>query len=346
MKKMNKKEKKGIVLVIFSFFIGMLVGMTLLFLWIHLNKANNLSKTIKKVEDGTVSIIAHNGSLSEGEGSGFIYKKTRKKAYILTNEHVIENADVKIINSKGKEVEGKVVGQDKKLDIAVIEIEKKYAPKELKLGNSNKVEIGESVFTISTPIGENYAKTVTAGILSGKNRTVPTTTDEKREWLLNGLQFDAPINPGSSGSPLFNEHGEVIGICTMKIIKEEVEGMGFAIPINQVKPYLKQLEKGKKIDRPELGITMTEIGNRIELDEREIEVPQSITSGVVVLEVKKGSNADKKLKKGDVIIEIDHQQINETGQVKNSILNHHKNETITVKVIRNNKEKNIKITLH
>ena len=343
---MNKKEKKGIILVIFSFFIGILVGMILFFLWMPKEKENTLPKTIQKVEDATVSIVAHNGSSLEGEGSGFIYKTKGKKAYILTNEHVIENADVTIINAKGQEVEGKILGQDEKLDIAVIEIEKKYAPKVIKLGNSDKIEVGDTIFTITSPVGEEYARTVTAGIISGKNRTVPAISDEEQEWLLNGLQFDAPINPGSSGGALFNIKGEVIGICTMKLIKEEIEGMGFAIPINQVKKILNQLETGKDIDRPELGITMTEIGNKTELEKRNIKVPQDITTGIVVLEVKKNSNADNKLKEGDIIIQIEDQKVKEIGQVKNSLLNYQTGDTIQIKIIRNKKAKNIKITLH
>ena len=341
MKKMTKKEKMGIVLVIFSFFIGLFLG----YLLIPNNKEEELSKTKKNVKDAVVSIETYNGSIKEGTGTGFIYKTSLNKAYIITNEHVVDDVEIKVINSKGKETTATLIGKDNKLDVAILEIDKKYAPSKVSLGTTKNVELGDTIFTVTSPIGKEYQGTVTVGVLSGKDRTVPTSIEDNNEWLMNVLQFDASINPGSSGGPLFDKNGKVIGICSMKLIENGVEGMSFAIPIDQVKENLKVLEKGEEITRPELGIAMTEVSNRAELEERNINIPIDQEQGVVVLEIKEGSKADNKLEKGDIIIQMDNTNITESKHIKYELFKHKIGDTITIKVIRNNKEKSIKITL-
>lgn len=344
--KMTNKEYKGPILVISSFFIGVVVGILVLSNFIPKgNNTNDITKSIKKVKDAVVTIETRNGSVRESTGTGFVYKTTLNKAYLITNQHVVDNLGVTVINSKGEETEGTVIGSDAKLDIAIVEIPKKYALKKVTFGSSDKVEIGEEIFTIGSPMGREYAGTVTMGIISGKERKVPTVMEDYNEWYMNVLQFDANINPGSSGGPLFNKDGEVIGVCVMKLIQNEIEGMGFAIPIEQVKTYLDTLEKGKDIEWPELGIAMVEVGNVAELNSRGITVPEDIYSGIVVLEIKENSNADNKLKVGDIITKIDNEEISESSEVKYGLMTHKKGDTITIKVIRNGKEKNINITL-
>ncbi len=343
MKKMNK-DIQSTIFIISSFFIGCIVGIVIICCIIP-TESSNLSSTIKEVKDSVVSIETVNKTKIESTGSGFIYKKGLKKAYILTNEHVIDNSTVEVTNSKGKKTTGIVLGKDKKLDIAVIEIDNDYAPKAAKLGNSNKVEIGEEIFVIGTPLSLEYAETVTKGIISGKNRTVLTSLSYDDEPLYGGIQFDAAVNPGSSGGPLFNKKGEVIGICVMKFIKEEIEGMGFAIPIEQAKNILKDLEQGKEIEKPELGITMVEVSNTTELNNYNIKLDKEYKNGIVVLEVKDNSNADNNLIKGDIIIQIDDKETNTTDDVKQAIISHKKGDNIKIKIIRNNKKNNISVTL-
>lgn len=343
--KMTNKEHLGTILVISSFFIGVVVGVLVFSSFMPKNNNTDITKSIKKAKDAVVTIETRNGSVEESTGTGFIYKTTLNKAYIMTNQHVVDNLGVTVINSKGEETEGKVLGSDQKLDIAIVEISKKYAPKKIKFGSSNKVEIGEQIFTIGSPMGKDYAGTVTVGVLSGRNRKVPTIMEDYNEWYMNVLQFDANINPGSSGGPLFNKDGEVIGICVMKLIKEEIEGMGFAIPSEQALAYVDTLEKGKDIEWPELGIAMVEVGNVAELNSRNITVPESVSNGIVILEIKEGSSADKNLKVGDIITEIDKVKVSESSEVKYALMTHKKGDTITVKVIRNGKTKNINITL-
>ena len=345
MKKMTNKEFKSTILIISSFFVGCLIGLLGMHYLLSLGSNHNLTKTINKVEDSVVSIESIDNIDVESTGTGFIYKKGLKKAYILTNEHVIDNSEIEVTNSKGETTYAKVLGKDETLDIAVLEIDSEYAPKAAKLGNSNKVVVGEDIFVISSPLSKKYANTVTKGIVSGINRTVPSDLYSNEGTLFGGIQFDASVNPGSSGGPLFNAKGEVIGICIMKFIREEIEGMAFAIPIDQVKPNLKSLERGKTIEKPELGITMVEVTNTTELKKYNIKLDSDYNKGVVVLEIKEGSNADKHLKKGDLIKQIDKKTILETDDVKEVLQMHNKGETIQIKVIRNKKEKTISITL-
>lgn len=342
--KMTKKTKETI-LIISSFFIGCIVGAILLLVTIPKNNnTNELTKTIKKVEGGVVSIEGYNGSVLDATGSGFIYKVKGRKAYILTNAHVVEDTNILIINSKGEEVDGKVLGKDDKLDIAVVEIDKKYAPKVLKLGDSSKLEAGEEIFTVTSPMGKRYAKTVTKGIVSGLDRNVPTNLEDSSEWLMSAIQFDANINPGSSGGALFNLKGEVVGICSMKLIKEEIEGMSFAIPIEQAINHIKELENNENIELPELGIAMVETSEKAVLETYNVKLEDTI-KGVVVVGIKEGSNAEGKLKEKDVIIEIDGEPVTENLHVKYALSNHKIGDTLKVKVLRNNKEKTIDIKL-
>ena len=347
MKKMNKKENKEIILIIFSFFAGLIISYLLLSNTIinHKIEDKDISNAIKKVKDGVVTIEVTNGSSTDSTGSGFIYKTKGNKAFVLTNEHVIAEGSIVVINEQGEETEGKLLGKDESLDIAVIEIDKKYAHQVLKLGINKKVTVGDSIFVVGSPINRKYHGTVTTGTISGLNRDVPIKSDEEIKTATKVIQFDASVNPGSSGGPLVNTNGEVIGICMMKLIDEEIEGMAFALPINTAISHISDLENGKEIDWPELGIAMVDINNVAIINQNNITVPDNITHGVAVLSIKENSNADNKLQVGDIITKIDNIEIKETIEIKNVLLKHKKNDVIKVTVIRNNKEKTTKITL-
>ncbi len=341
--KMSKKNKREFILIIFSFFIGLLVGVAFLSLFVPKEKKKR--NYLKDVSKAIVSIETYNGSIIESTGTGFFYKEVSNKAYILTNEHVI-GEDIVVINDNGEECDAKVLGKDSKLDIAVLQTNKKCSLKSLKIGNNKDILIGDTIYAVGTPIARDYQGTITKGIISGLHRTVPVSTDAEDEWLMDAIQFDASVNPGNSGGPLLNENGEVIGICTMKLIKEEIEGMGFAIPIDIATSSIKQLEKGKQIEYPELGIAMVNISNTAELNNNNIEMPKERINGVVVLDVKENSNASNKLIKGDIITEIDDVTIKDTSQVKYILFTHKKGDKIEINIIRNKKEKKINIELN
>lgn len=353
MKSKNRKEKRQNKLVIFSFILGALVmllvlkSLSLLTNIFPSYEAKSLAPAVEKAYDATVFIETYTGSVKESTGSGFIYKKDNKYAYILTNEHVIEGDTVEIINSHDEKVEGKLLGKDSYLDLAIIRIEKKYAHKVVNIGNSKKMRIGDVIFTIGSPLGENYQGSVTSGIISGKNRMVQTTVDtimSDNNWLMSVLQIDAPINPGSSGGPLLDSNGDVIGIVTMKLIKEEIEAMSFAIPIEDALLKVEELEKGKKIEWPELGISMVNVSTSREYDD--IEIPNNIKDGVLVLAIKENSSAENaNLERGDIITKIDDVKVKNTAYLKYELFKHKIGEEVNITYIRDNKEKKVKVKL-
>lgn len=355
MKKMNKKDKREIIIVISSFFIGcivtMLVGSLVLPLFIKsketIYEKNSLAPSINKIQDAVVTIESYNGTAILSTGSGFVYKTSGKKAYILTNEHVIEGNNIIVINEKDEETTGKVLGKDEYLDLAVIEIDKKYALKVATLGESEKTSIGDTIFVIGSPVSKRYHGSISTGILSGKDRIVQTLVEEENtsEWLMRVLQFDASVNPGNSGGPLLNMNGEVIGICTMKLIREDIEGMAFAIPIEYALKNVEDLEKGKELEWPEIGISMVNVTSTAQLLNNNIEVPEYLIYGAVVLSTKENSSASKILKKGDIIIEMDGVKIKDTSYIKYVLFQHKVGDKIKVKILRNNKEKEVEITL-
>lgn len=258
---------------------------------------------------------------SEGTGSGIIIDG---EGHIATNNHVVENtSDIIVVLNDGKEIPAKVIGKDAATDLAVIKVDEKNLP-HAELGDSTKLEVGELAVAIGSPMGTDFAGTVTAGIISGLNRKVPV--GDKSMTL---IQTDAAINPGNSGGALVNSEGKVIGINTIKFVENRVEGMGFAIPINEAKPILMQLIENKKILRPMLGIQ----GQTIDKATAEqYKVPQ----GVVVVSVTQGSGAEKAgLERGDIITKIDDKQIYTIEEVVELIGRHKVGDILKVEVFGN-----------
>ena len=232
---------------------------------------------------------------SEGTGSGIIIDG---EGHIATNNHVVEHSnDIIVVLNNGKELPAKVIGKDAATDLAIIKVEEKNLPY-AELGDSSKLDVGELAVAVGSPMGTDFAGSVTAGIISGLNRKVPIG-----ERTMTLIQTDAAINPGNSGGALVNSEGKVIGINTIKFAESRVEGMGFAIPINEAKPIIKQLIENKKVSRPMLGIEGQTIEKAIA---EQYKVPQ----GVVVVSVTSGSGAEKAgLQRGDIITKIDDKQI-------------------------------------
>lgn len=350
--KMNKMGKQNIILIISSFFIGIIVAVILMKFMMPKSKnmiyeRRSLADSVEKVENEVVAIETFSGKTQESTGSGFIYKKGATKAYVLTNEHVIDGNEIIVTNAKGDETQGILLGKDAYLDLAILEIPSSFAPQAATLGKSENVRVGDTVFAIGSPVGKRYQGSVSAGILSGKDRIVQTTLDgqESKEWLMNVLQFDAPLNPGNSGGPLYNVNGEVIGVCTLKLIQEGVEGMSFAIPIEYAINNMELLEKGKDIEWAELGVTMINANSAVQLEKYEIAVPDGLTKGAVVIEVKKNSGAYNKLRKGDVITKIDDLEVKDTSYVKYIVYKHKIGDKVTIHFLRKGKEMSTQITL-
>jgi len=255
---------------------------------------------------------------SEGTGSGIIIDNN---GHIVTNNHVVEGSnDIVVVLKDGKELAAKIVGRDGQTDLAVIKVEEKNLPY-VELGDSSTLEVGELAVAIGSPMGTEYAGSVTAGVISGLDRKI--FIGDKNMTL---IQTDAAINPGNSGGALVNSEGKVVGINTLKLIESKVEGMGFAIPINEAKPIIQQLIENKKVSRPYMGITGSTIDAQTA---KQYSVPQ----GVLVRDVVKGSGADKaKLQRGDIITKIDDKKVDTIEQLVEIIRNHKVGDTLKVEV--------------
>src|SRR5699024_9882631 len=194
-----------------------------------------------------------------GSGSGIIYKKSGNKAYVVTNNHVVDNAKhIKVQLYDEKKLDAKVIGKDAVSDLAILEIPAKEINTVAQLGDSEKLTVGDNVIAIGNPLNMNLSGTVTKGIVSGLNRSVPvdTTGNNQTDWETEVIQTDAAINPGNSGGALVTNDGKVVGINSMKIAQESVEGIGFSIPINTAKPIIKELETKGEVSRSYLGLSM------------------------------------------------------------------------------------------
>ena len=326
-------NKKNIIPLIIVFLLGTFT----MFLLIRPEREEiykeSLSNAVDKVYDSTVSIETYNGSVLKNIGTGFFYKKDNKYAYILTNAHIVSDAvDIEIITSKDERVKAIVLGKDKYLDTAVLRVDKKYSNKVVTIGNSKNIKLGDTIFTIGNPLG--YRNTVTSGIISGKNILVKIDN----EWLMKVIQLDISINPGNSGGPLVNINGEVIGICSLKLEKEDIEGIGFAIPIEYAIKHIEYLENNKDIKYPELGIKITESIDTSTLLKNNININQD-KDGIIVLENKLG------LKKGDLIIKINNNEVKDLQTLNCELLEYKSKDKVELTYIRNGKENKIKITL-
>lgn len=314
---------------------------------ITLNETDTIAPSINEIYDATVYISAkeENGGLSTG--SGFIYKIDDKYGYIMTNNHVVESSkEISVISTQGKEYEAVILGKDLYSDLAVLRIDNAVLLKHAKIGNSNNSKIGDTVFTVGSPLGIEYMNSVTKGTISGKDRTISVALSDGN-YLMEVIQVDAAINPGNSGGPLCNIKGEVIGINSMKLVEKEVEGMGFAIPIETALLTIEQLELGKKIDRPYIGINFIAVNDTWQLYRNNIFLDNNINKGIVLINVEEDSIAkDAGLKKGDVLIEIDNVEINNTAHFKYLLYKHKIGDEIKIKYYREKKYKEIHLILN
>ncbi|TFH59504.1 S1C family serine protease [Peribacillus frigoritolerans] len=284
-------------------------------------------------------------TVESGTGSGVIYKKADGKAYIITNNHVIEGAkEVEISLYDGQKATAAVVGADALTDLAVLTIDSSKALEGIKFGNSDSMRPGEEVLAIGNPLGLDFSRSVTQGIVSATGRTISVDTSDG-EWALDVLQTDAAINPGNSGGALINTAGEVIGINSLKISENGVEGLGFAIPSNDVIPIVTELIKNGKITRPYLGVSLASID---ELPQHYIQnVPEAAESGVMVTSIEAGSAAaNGGLKQQDIIVDIDGTKINTAAALRKYLYTDKKiGDKVKIKVYRGTEEKTVTITL-
>ena len=382
MKKNLKKWGQLLLVILISFFSGILGTFTTLQLSQKQNSGttttttvsktavkneNSTTQAVDKVKDAVVSVITYSSNSQNSlitsdetdtdtnaeqvfsEGSGVIYKKEGDTAYIVTNTHVINGAKkVDIRLADGTKVPGDIVGSDTYSDIAVVKIAADKVTTVAEFGDSNQLTVGETAIAIGSPLGSEYANTVTQGIVSSLNRNVSLKSEDGQAISTNAIQTDTAINPGNSGGPLINIQGQVIGITSSKIASNggtSVEGLGFAIPANDVINIIKQLEKDGKVTRPALGIHMVNLSNLSTTDLQKLKLPGNVTSGVAVRSVQKNMPANGHLQQYDVITKIDDKAISSTTELQSALYSHSIGDEMTVTYYRNGKEETTKIKL-
>ena len=387
MKHLQKFYKKGVTFLIIIL-IGFLSGALGSFVTLQLyqkqvsqatnNTTNTVTQTsyknenattqaVNKVKDAVVSVITYSANRQNSvfgndetdtdtdsqqvasEGSGVIYKKNGKDAYLVTNTHVIKGASkVDIRLADGTKVPGEIVGSDTFSDIAVVKISSEKVTTVAEFGDSSKLNVGETAIAIGSPLGSEYANTVTQGIISSLNRNVSLKSQDGQAISTKAIQTDTAINPGNSGGPLINIQGQVIGITSSKIASNggtSVEGLGFAIPSNDAQNIIKQLESDGKVTRPALGIQMVNLANIGASDLRKLNIPSSVTSGVVVKSVQSNMPASGHLEKYDVITKVDDKGISSSTDLQSALYNHSIGDTIKITYYRNGKEETTTVKL-
>jgi serine protease Do len=325
---------------------------------VHVDSAT--VNAVKKVENAVVGVINIQqtrdifGQVESGEagtGSGIVFRKTGDKAYIVTNNHVIDGAQkVQVALANGqKNIDAKVVGTDPWSDLAVLEIDGSKVQQVAEFGDSSALQVGEPVIAIGNPLGMTFSRTVTQGIISSTERTMPVDLngDGETDFETNVLQTDAAINPGNSGGPLVNIAGKVIGINSSKIAKTGVEGLGFAIPIDEAKKIINDLIQYKFVQRPKLGITPVDLqAVPAEAWKDPLQLPENVESGVVIKDVEQFSPAEKAgLKRYDVIVKMDDQKIENQAQLRKYLFGKRPGDTVKVTFYRGEKQQSVNVVL-
>ena len=382
LKTSSKKLGQLLLVILISFFSGVLGTFTTLQLSQKHNSGttttttvsktavkneNSTTQAVDKVKDAVVSVITYSSNSQNSllgpdetdtdtnaeqvysEGSGVIYKKEGDTAYLVTNTHVINGAKkVDIRLADGTKVPGEIVGSDTYSDIAVVKIAADKVTTVAEFGDSSQLTVGETAIAIGSPLGSEYANTVTQGIVSSLNRNVSLKSEDGQAISTNAIQTDTAINPGNSGGPLINIQGQVIGITSSKIASNggtSVEGLGFAIPANDVINIIKQLEKDGKVTRPALGIHMVNLSNLSTTDLQKLKLPGNVTSGVAVRSVQKNMPANGHLQQYDVITKIDDKAISSTTELQSALYSHSIGDSMTVTFYRDGKEETTTIKL-
>ena len=345
---------------------------------VKVNVGTQASKAFKKIKGAVVSVEAYSNSSSDydtledlfgdssssetstSEGSGVIYKKDGNTAFIVTNNHVISGANkVEVLLSSGKKVKASVVGHDSVSDLAVLKIDASNVNQVATFGNSDNISVGETALAIGSPLGSEYATSLTQGIISAKKRTIDVTdSNGTSTGQATVIQTDAAINPGNSGGPLINLAGQVIGINSMKLSSTgtsssssstSVEGMGFAIPSNEVVNIINQLVKNGKVVRPALGISLVNVSDvTTTAQSQTLKLPSSVTSGIVVLKINSGSPLKNSgISKYDVIVSLGGKKVSDISSLRTALYKHSLNDSVQIKYYHDGKLKTttVKLTL-
>ena len=286
-----------------------------------------IADAVEKVYDSVVVVETFVNDKAYASGTGFVFKTNDKLGYIITNHHVIANANkYKVIFTNNKTVEATLVGSDEYSDIAVLTVNKSDVISVSEIGSSSKMRVGDTTFAVGAPIDSSvYSWTVTRGILSGKNRLVEVS------------------------GPLCNANGEVIGVTNMKLASSQIEGMGFAIPIEDATSYAESIISGKGVERPYLGVSLSDYSTTTSNSSSGIWRffnLESIETGVYVQTVEKDGAADKAgIKVGDNIKKVNGVEVSDTSHFKYELYKYEIGQTITITIERDGATKDLSVTL-
>ena len=292
-----------------------------------------IAEAVDKVYDAVVVVESYYKNQLYSTGTGFVYKTEDNKAYILTNHHVIESSDeVRVVFTNDTKEKVEVVGSDAYSDIAVLSVDKDKIISVAEMGSSEELKVGDTAFAVGAPLDSStYAWTVTRGVISGKNRTVATSST-----IMEVLQTDTAINSGNSGGPLCNSNGQVIGVTNMKLASSSIEGMGFAIPIETAIKNANTLIAGKEISRPYIGVRIGE-GRKSYY---------STETYVYIDSVEEDGAADKAgLKAGDIILKVNDVEVDSIVYFQHELYKYKIGEKIKITVERNGEEKTLVLKL-
>lgn len=310
---------------------------------------SSTTDVIEKVNSSVVGVLVYANGTASGSGSGVVYRVDGKTAYIITNAHVVSGAtDVQVVFSNKESVNATIVGSDTYSDIAVLKLTADFDMTAIKCGDSSLLDQGETVLAIGSPLGIEYAGTVTQGIVSGIDRTVSVdlNDDGQEDWDMNVIQTDAAINPGNSGGALVNMAGELVGITSMKLSNTSVEGMGFALPINDVITSVEQIIENGKVTRPQIGISGVSLSGYSSYQLRYYRINTDLTDGIYVSRVTSGGAASKAgIQEGDIIVKFDGKEVTTYKSFLTELYSKEPGDKVSVVVNRNGTEKTIEATL-
>jgi serine protease Do len=286
--------------------------------------SNPLADTIEDASQAIVGIVniqqqqnqfrQLSETVESGTGSGVIFKKTDDGTYIVTNNHVIEGAsEIEVTLYDGQRVTAELIGTDPLTDLAVLKIKADVDVPILEFGDSSLLRTGDQVLAIGNPLGLDLLRTVTQGIVSGVERTIAVTTSAG-EWDLDVIQTDAAINPGNSGGALINTAGQVIGINSLKISESGIEGLGFAIPSNEVLPIINEMIENGQVARPYVGVGLASVE---EIQPFYLQnLPSSITGAIVTTVDPDSAAAEAGLQVEDILVSIEGEAINDSSDLR------------------------------
>jgi serine protease Do len=361
--KKNNNTKRNIILFVAVFFIGALIMYGVVYYYpqslstVTTKEEKNVTVTdtgiadaVEKIYDAVVVVSTYKDSTLVASGTGFVYKSENGIAYILTNNHVISEGNKATVTfTNGNVVETTIVGNNEYADIAVLSIPSSNVITVAEIGSSSDARVGDTTFAVGAPLDSAYSWTVTRGILSGKDRMVEVSLSNSStsDYVMKVLQTDASINSGNSGGPLCNANGEVIGITNLKLVSSGVEGMGFAIPIEDAINTANSILNGDTVDTPYLGVSMLDLASAYYYPTYYSIIQASgLSKGVIVVDVEKNSAASKAgLKAKDIITKIGDQEVSSIAYLRYDLYQYKVGDKVDITYYRDGKENTVIVTL-